>query len=125
MKLLGIDYGTKRVGLASTDESGEFALPRAVWPNTEDLVRRLVEFAHTEEAEVVVLGESKNLDGTHNPIHAEVMKLKNELESNGLRVVLWPEVYSTVEARLLQDSNSLTDASAAAIVLKSYIDSLV
>ncbi len=41
MRLMAVDYGTKRVGIASTDDTGEFALPRAVWPNDKDLLNKI------------------------------------------------------------------------------------
>lgn len=120
---MGIDYGEKRVGIASTDESGQFALPRMVLPNNEDLLTRVVEFINENEIERVVLGESKNLNGAPNPILAEALKFKERLEARGVEVVLHPEVFTTMEARQIQGNTPMTDASAAALILKNYIDS--
>jgi len=122
MKLMAIDYGHKRVGLASTDESGEFAIPRAVWPNNKHLLERVLEFAKEGEIERIVIGESKNFDNAPNPIAERANKFKEELESHGVDVVLHPEIFTTVEARRLQGSNDMTDASAAALILKNYIE---
>ena len=44
MRLMAIDYGGKRVGIASTDESGSFALPRFVFPNDRHLLEEILEF---------------------------------------------------------------------------------
>lgn len=123
MKLMAIDVGSKRVGIASTDESGRFALPRMVWPNDSALLDKILEFKLKEGIEKVVIGESKNLDGTPNVIMGEIEKLKTELEERGVEVVLHPEVMTTMEARRLQGQTNMTDASAAALILKSYIDS--
>ena len=71
----------------------------------------------------VVIGESKNLDGTPNPINAKVEEFKKMLEERGVEVVLHPEVFTTQEAIRLQGENELTDASAAALILKNYLDS--
>jgi len=122
VKLLGIDYGTKRVGIASTDESGTFALPRAVLPNTHELIERIVEMAHEGEIEVVVMGESKNFKGEANSIMTEVREFARALEDKNIKVVFHPEVLTSMEAERLQGSNDLNDASAAALILKSYID---
>lgn len=123
MKLMAIDYGEKRVGIASTDESGQFALPRIVLPNNEDLIEEILNFKNKEGVEKIVLGESKNLDGTDNPIMQKINEFKTELENGGVEVIFHPEVYTSQEARHLQGNNEMTDASAAALILKSYIDS--
>ena len=123
MKLMAIDLGSKRVGIASTDDSGEYALPRAVWPNTKALLEKIIEFKNNNEIEKIIIGESLNLNKESNPIHKKVLLLKKELEKEGIMVDLHPEVFTTVEARRLQGNNELTDASAAALILKSYIES--
>ncbi|MEK7227634.1 MAG: Holliday junction resolvase RuvX [Patescibacteria group bacterium] len=124
MRLMAIDYGEKRVGLASTDETGRFALPRLVLPNDPLLLEKLLEFKKQEKIEKVILGESRNLKGEPNPIFSEIEKFKRELEERGVEVIYHPEVFTTVEARRLQGQTSMTDASAASIILKSYLDSI-
>ena len=124
MKLMAIDYGSLRVGLASTDESGQFALPRTVLTNDESLLEKILEFKNKEKIDKVVLGESKNLDGSPNPIFAKIQKFKEELEKRGVEVVFHPEVFTTVEARRLQGQTDMTDASAAALILKNYIETV-
>ncbi len=123
MRLMAVDYGEKRVGLASTDESGTFALPRAVLPNDTNLVNRILEFRRLDGAEKIIIGDSKNFKGEANAVMWAAERLKLELEKHGVEVELHPEIYTTVEARRLQGQTHLTDASAAAIILKSYIES--
>lgn len=122
MKLMAIDYGEKRIGIASTDASGEFALPRAVWPNDLELINKILHLKEDEGIERVVMGESKNFQGAANPMMDGAYKLKSDLESRGVEVVLHTEVLTTMEARQIQGQTELTDASAAALILKSYID---
>ncbi len=122
MKLLAIDYGAKRVGVASTDDSGEFALPRVVLPNDGNLLSGIIRLIYEGQIERVVIGESKNLDGAHNPIFAEIKKFTESLVDRGVEVVMHPEVYTSMEADRLQGQNDMRDASAASIILKSYID---
>jgi putative Holliday junction resolvase len=124
MKIMALDYGEKRVGVASTDESGQFALPRTTFSNDEALLERVIEFKNREEIEMVVLGESKNFSGAPNPIYSKALAFAKKLEERGIRVVWHPEILTTVEARRIQGNNEHTDASAAALILKSYIESV-
>ena len=123
MKLMAIDYGEKRVGLASTDESGAFALPRMVLENNSELVEKILNFQKEEGIEKIIIGESLNFKGEPNPILKKARDLKSILEGRGLEVVFHPEVLTTMEARQIQGNTLMTDASAAALILKSYLDS--
>lgn len=119
---MGIDFGERRVGIASTDESGEFALPRAVIPNTDALLADVVRLAREWQIEKIIVGESKNLDGMHNPIHDKARAFVLLLKEEGYEIEFHPEVYTSMEAKQLQGKNDMLDASAAALILKSYID---
>lgn len=123
MRLLAIDYGEKRVGVASTDETGSFALPRAVLPNDEALLYKILELKEALKTEKIIIGESRDFKGRPNPILSEIQKFKAELEKGGAEVIYHTEVFTTVEARRLQGQTPMTDASAAALILKSYIES--
>ena len=122
MRIIALDYGHKKVGVASTDESGVFALPRAVWPNDKHLIEKILELKEKEEVEKIIIGESKNFDNNPNPIAEKVNKFKEKLERQGVKVELHPEIFTTVEARQIQGNNEMTDASAAALILKNYIE---
>lgn len=122
---MAIDYGEKRVGIASTDDTGAFSLPRYVWLNDESLLDKVLKFKEDEGIEKIVIGESKNLDGAHNPIQGEIEKFKSELEKRGIKVIFHTEIFTTMEARQIQGRTDMTDASAAALILKSYLDSRV
>ena len=119
---MAIDYGAKRVGVASTDDSGEFALPRVVLQNNESLLDEVIKLIKEGKIEKVVVGDSKNLDGTPNLISKDIHNFVETLKSKGLDVVLHPEVYTSMEADRLQGQNNMRDASAAALILKNYID---
>lgn len=121
---MAIDYGTKRVGLALTDESGQFALPYAVWPNDSDLLEKILELKDREGSEKIIMGESKDFKGSDNPIQKDIEEFKRKIEERGVEVVLHPEIFTTVEARQLQGQTKMTDASAAALILKSFIDTV-
>lgn len=121
---MAIDYGEKRVGIASTDETGLYALPQAVWPNDKALIDKVMQFKVAEGIEKIIIGESKNFEGNANPIQKEIDKFKYELEERGVKVVSHPEILTTLEARRLQGRTRMTDASAAALILKSFIDTV-
>jgi putative holliday junction resolvase len=123
-KLAAVDYGSKRVGLASTDQSGQFALPRKVLPNDPYLLESVVKFCREEGIETIILGESKNFQGEANIIMEKIFEFKKELEESGIEVIFHTELLTTMEATQLQGRNEMTDASAAAIILKSYIDTV-
>lgn len=122
---MGIDYGGKRVGVALSDESGRMAFPHIVLANNDQLVVDLLAIIEERKVGEIVIGHSLDKSGKPNAIHAEVEELINDLTlQTGLPVHLEPEQYSTQEAMIGQGRNSQTDASAAAIILNSYLTKL-
>tara|TARA_B100000745_G_C20119591_1_gene383313 strand:- start:1 stop:384 length:384 start_codon:yes stop_codon:yes gene_type:complete len=122
MRLMGIDYGSKRVGVSVSDESGQMAFPEVVLSNDSDLLKNLVALIEDKGVEEVVVGHSLNRDGSENKIHSEVEELMEDLTLElGLPIHLEPEQYSTKEAEQIQGRNDMVDASAATIILNSYI----
>lgn len=128
MKFLGIDYGTKRVGVALSDDEGTMAFPKTVLTNDEELLVRVKELIETEQVGEVVVGESKNLDGSENPIMESIAVFVKELKQLvAVPVHFEPEFYTSYEARrLVNEANQKSqkapvDAQAAAIILNSYI----
>lgn len=121
---MSLDYGEKRVGVALSDESLKLALPHAVWSNDKHLLGKVLELKRNEHVQKVVMGESKNLKGQDNPLQKEVRKFRDQLEDEGVEVVFHPEIFTTMEAKRLQGRNKMTDASAAALILKSFIETV-
>lgn len=122
MKLMGIDYGSKRVGIAVSNDEGTMAFPREVLPNNAELLRAIVSRIETEHIEAVVIGHSLNKEGNPNAVQDAINELMTDLTLEvGLPVHLEPEIYSTQEALRFQGRNDMTDASAAAIILNSFI----
>ncbi|MEN9920847.1 MAG: hypothetical protein RL538_740 [Candidatus Parcubacteria bacterium] len=119
---MGIDYGSKKVGIAFTDESGMMAFPHGVIPNDNKLFSSLVTLIHEKRVEEIVIGHSLNKDGKENKIHASVEELMMDLTLElGIPIHLEPEQYSTQQAIRIQGKTKDTDASAAAIILDSFI----
>ncbi len=123
MRYLGIDFGKKRVGIALSDEGGQFAMAHSVLPNNESLIKSIGELCTKQKVGAIVMGESKNFKQEENVIMKEVYKTKEALEkATGLPVYLEPEFMTSAEAEHLQGKNAMLDASAAALILKSYLD---
>lgn len=122
MTYIGIDHGTKRVGVATSDIGETMAFPVGVLTNNSKLIEELKKIAQEREVKEFVIGESKNYKGEDNLIMKEINELKNQLEKEGYVVHLEPEFMSSAEAMHLQDKNAMLDASAAAIILQSFLN---
>lgn len=123
MKYLGVDFGGKRVGIAVSDESGKMAFPHSVILNNGNLLAETERIIKEEKINEIIIGESKNFAGEPNKIMEEIEKFKGTLEEKtGLKVWLEPEFLTSVQAKQVQGENEMHDASAAAIILQSYLD---
>lgn len=148
--ILGIDYGAKRVGLALSDESQTVAVPFSVLPNDRTLFREVKNIVLARGVSQIVMGDSKDFRGNDNPIMSAARAFKAELERDlgptvvppeGVEVFLEPEFMTTTQAaRGIRDNREgdekdrekggtagarpMLDASAAAIILQSFLDRL-
>ncbi len=123
MRIMGIDYGSRRVGVALSDEGQEFAFPKAVLDNSKKLMRELEKIATDNEVSLIIVGDSRDFNNKPNEIMAKVVPFVEDLRlALGLPVEMELEFMTSMEAERLQGKNELLDASAAAIILKSYIE---
>lgn len=122
MRYIGIDMGTKRVGVALSDPTGSIASPYEVWSFGKDLPEKIVHLMTTEKALAVVIGDSKDFKGKDNAIMKEVHDLKNALLERGITVYLHPEFMTSAQAAHIQGETAMHDASAAAIILQAFLD---
>lgn len=131
MRYLGIDYGSKKVGLALSDELGTMGFPHAIVPNTQDLLSDICALIAKENIGAVVIGESRTLEGGENPIAKDAQALGNQItERAGIPVFFESEVFTSAEARRAPAKEVKSrspkqykevDASAAALILTSYL----
>ncbi len=123
MKYLGIDYGAKNVGIAISDERLKFAFPLVVLQNSEILLYDIGRICKENNIVGIVVGESKDFGQKDNQIMKEIIPFAKKLETE-LRVPVYmhPEFMTSQEAERIQGKNSMHDASAAALILKSYLD---
>jgi putative Holliday junction resolvase len=122
MKYLGIDYGTKRIGIAVSDEAGEFAFPKMI-VSPKEALQKLSELVATEQIGAIVIGKSVASNGMDNDIslQAESFRAKISLAIN-VPVYFQQEGFSTMEAHRYQIKAGSRDDSAAAIILQRFLD---
>ncbi len=134
MRALGVDLGSRRIGVAVSDSAGTVASPFEVVQRSGDRQRdhrRLADLVHEAEAEIVVVGLPYSLDGSIGPaarrVVAEVRVLRRALS---VPVETYDERLSTVTAhRSLREMNvgaaarrRVVDKIAAAVILQSWLD---
>jgi len=133
MRVMALDYGTRRVGVAVSDELGMLARPLGFLPAhpLAELVETLKRLIQEHSVERIVVGLPRNMDGTYGPAAAAVRDWVAALEPQlPVPLVLWDERLSTVQAhRMLRQAGYSerqrrlrADSSAAAILLQSYLD---
>lgn len=133
MKILAIDHGEKRIGLAISDPTGTLARPLEVITHTQRLVdaARVAEAARQNEVELIVIGQSFDEAGRPNPAGRRAARFAEVLRSQtSIPVELWDESFSTQDARgaLIELGVSRRaraghlDDKAAVFILRSYIE---
>ncbi len=143
MKYLGIDFGEKRIGIAVSDIEAKMAFPKVVLENSAKIVEDILAKIEEYKAEVVVIGESKNYKGEDNKINPAIIKFKLTLEkaleeknkskaehldvlanvqTSPIPVYLEPEFMTSMQVEKLFGKNEMLDASAASIILQSFLD---
>lgn len=133
-RLVGLDFGKARIGVALSDERKVVATPLDFLPNTKQFPEALREkLKNYGNVEGFVLGLPLQMNGKEGEMAQEVRKLKQELESLfALPVTLWDERLSTaqVEKELKgremrrKKQAKIVDSLAACLILQSFLDSL-
>ncbi|MEK7662252.1 MAG: Holliday junction resolvase RuvX [Patescibacteria group bacterium] len=124
VKTLGVDYGSKRIGIAVSDDNGRIAFPKIIVENTKGAVDRIADIAKTEGAKHIVVGESLNTSGEENEIMKEARAFAEKLAADcNLPLSFEKEFFTSVEARRFQDEGR-ADSRAAAIMLQRYLDKI-
>ena len=134
MRYLGLDLGTKTLGLSISDKTGMIASNYGVLKHDEDydyLITVLGDIITKEEIEALVLGFPKNMDNSIGMRASIALEFKEKLEKAfNLPVYMQDERLSTVEAEKMLISNDesrkkrkkVIDSIAAVIILQSYLD---
>ena|SRR3989344_566723 len=132
MKYLGIDYGTRRIGVAVSDEAGSLAFPLVTVEAGREALSKVAELAGQNNAEKIVIGESRNFKNEPNLVQEDIEQFKKDLEELArVPVVYEQEFFSSTQAarqfapdgsRKENPSQEKLDAAAAALILQSYLD---
>src|SRR3989338_8464919 len=122
MRFLGIDYGSKKIGLALSDEAGVLAFPEAVLVNDAHALARIVELLEERGGGEIVIGESRTRSGERNPLMEKIDSFVSALARKcDLPIRLEPEFYASREAQRF-NAPEHEDAAAAALILQRYLD---
>ena len=134
MRILGLDHGTRRVGVAVSDEMHMIALPlEYIAPEPfADFLARLKEILREKEIGLILIGMPRNMDGSYGPAALKVQAFTAALkDAVPIPLKLWDERLTTTQAQkfLIQGGmrrdkrKEKVDQTAAAILLQSYLDS--
>ena len=132
LRLLGLDVGDRRIGVAVSDPTGSLARPVGVFQRRDPAydIQHVTELVDEYEAIGVVVGLPKNMNGSEGFQAEKTREFADSLVDRGVSVSLWDERLSTVEAtrRLLEQRTrrrgiqERVDAEAAALILQTYLD---
>lgn len=131
-RILAIDFGKKRIGLALTDPLKMFAIPFSTIENNSETIPKLIKIIEEKSVNEIVLGNPIKESGEDSDISKEIRKFQNLLESkSGITIHLVDERYSseiaynriveTVPSKKKRRNKSLIDKNAAAIILEDYL----
>ena len=131
MRYLGVDYGSSKIGLAFSDDAGTMGFPHAVVANTPRVLEELSMLIKKERIGAVVIGESRTLAGGENPIAKDARSFGDRIaERASVPVFFESEIFTSAEARRTPAraeksraprAHKAVDASAAALILTSYL----
>jgi putative Holliday junction resolvase len=135
MRILALDHGTRRVGVAVSDELQMIAQPLEYIPPEPfaDFLTRLKEIIRVKEISLMLIGMPRNMDGSYGPAALKVQEFVTALkDAVPIPIKTWDERLTTVQAQkfLIQGGvrrdqrKQKVDKTAAAILLQSYLDSI-
>jgi len=142
MKFLGIDYGTKRIGIAISDDNGQIAFPKEIILNDSNIFEKIGDILKKEKIDEIVIGESVDFSGKLNALSLRIDDFVFELkEKFNLPIGKQKEFLTSVEARrggntkemltqkqshsrLKDKKRGHIDASAAALILQRYLEKI-
>jgi putative Holliday junction resolvase len=131
MRILALDVGERRTGVAMSDPLGWLATPLTVLKcaSREEELAAIVELVQAHQVERVIVGFPRSLDGSVGPQARRVKRYVERMRPRlSVPVELWDEQFSTVQAEQLihatgkRIDRERIDAAAAAVILQSYLD---
>ncbi|MBM3125961.1 MAG: Holliday junction resolvase RuvX [Chloroflexi bacterium] len=134
MRLMAVDHGEKRIGVAISDSTGTISYPLAEVGHTSRKgdAARILELADSHAVERIIVGQSFDEEGNPNPAGRRAERFAEELRSHTkVPVEMWDESLTTQDARTVRlklggsrkKRAGHQDSLAAALILQSYLDS--
>ena len=132
MRYLGIDYGSKRIGTAVSNDEGTIAFPRASIANDEHVLARISDMVKENKIDRLVMGDTRAFSGLENPVTSEADSFAHSLQEYlGIEVKKTWEAWSSREAgrfapararRAGGPKDKKSDSATAAIILQRFLD---
>ena len=134
MRILGLDYGEKRIGIALSDPLLTFAYPFITLLNDSVFLNNLSKIIEEKKINKIILGLPSERFKSSKELSQKVRKLKSEIETkNKIEVILWDEEFSSAIAKEKMNESvtkksrrrekDLLDRHSAAVILQEYLDS--
>lgn len=135
MRILALDHGSKRIGVAVSDELKMIAQPLEfiLAEPFDAFLARLKEIIREKEVEIILVGMPRNMDGSYGPAALKAQEFAAALKAKfAVPILTWDERLTTAMAQRFlieggvrrKDRKEKVDKTAAAILLQSYLDSL-
>tara|TARA_B100000497_G_C7598540_1_gene359773 strand:- start:13 stop:423 length:411 start_codon:yes stop_codon:yes gene_type:complete len=131
-RIIGIDFGLSKVGVAISDPLGVISMPLKVirYKNQEDLIKSIKKITIEKRVEILVIGYPLNMNFKENEMTKIIDKFKTTMEKNGFTIYLEDERLSSEYAKKImiqQDiktgkNKEMVDILAASIILQTYLD---
>jgi putative Holliday junction resolvase len=134
MRILAVDHGEKRIGLALSDETATIASPLKVIEHVSRAIdaAQIADIASQNDVKLIVIGQSFDEEGNPNPAGRRAGRFADELKNQtNIPIELWDESFSTQDARAARIELGVSrkkraghqDAFAAVVILQSYLES--
>lgn len=126
-RILAIDFGEKRIGLATSDASGQIATPRRTLDRKADesAIREILRFCEEEQIGTILLGIPRSPEGEESPFSARIRSFARKLASRtALPIRFHEETLTSDEAARRRKTGSSTaqlDPEAAAVLLEDFL----
>lgn len=132
MIIMSVDLGKARTGIAISDNNESFAFPKGVITeyNTEKLIEKIADYSNKFNAELIVVGLPKNMDGSEGSRAQECKEIAEKIgHKTQKEIIMWDERCTTVSAHTAlnytdtrgKKRKNLVDAVAAVIILEDYL----
>lgn len=134
-RIMGIDFGLKRIGIAISDPLHIFASAFTTFQNDENLFKNLNQLISKKNIKLIILGMPSDEETSNTSIVKQVKKFKERLfKESKLEIIEWDETYTSViaEKRIIESVNKkknrrkkeLVDMNSASVILQEYLDSV-